>query len=93
MVLSLCRARIPSTHGQITIAYGMKYTAAEAKAAGIINEVCSLERLKTSAIAAANRLAGEGPVLDRKTLTTLKRDLYHDLYQCLNKPVKFYSKL
>ena len=70
---------------------GKKYTAAEAKAAGIINEVCSLERLKTSAIAAANRLAGDG--LDRKTLAALKHDLHRDVYKCLNEPVRLYSKM
>ena len=85
------RARIPSTEHKLAIVLGKKYTAAEAKAAGIINEVCSLERLKTSAIAAANRLAGDG--LDRKTLAVLKHDLHRDIVQNLKEPVRFYSLL
>ena len=85
------RARIPSTEHKLAIVLGKKYTAAEAKAAGIINEVCSLERLQTSAIAAANRLAGDG--LDRKTLAALKHDLHRDIVQNLKEPVRFYSLL
>ena len=51
----------------------------------------SLKELKESAIAAANRLAGDG--LDRKTLATLKRDRCRDVYQALNEPVRLYSML
>ena len=53
-----------------------------------MNEVCSLEELKESAIAAAKRLAGEG--LDRKTLSTIKHDLHRDVYQALMEPVRYY---
>ena len=51
----------------------------------------SLEKLKDSAVAAANRLAGDG--LDRKTLATLKCDLHRDVYRALKEPARFYSNL
>ena len=76
---------------KLAIVLGKRYTAEEAKTAGIVNEVSSLKELKDSAVAAANRLAGDG--LDRKTLATLKHDLYRDVYRALNEPVRFYSLL
>ena len=79
------------TEHKLAMVLGKRYSGAEAKAAGIVNEVSSLENLKDSAIAAANRLAGDG--LDRKTLATMKRDLYRDAYRALNEPVRFYSKM
>ena len=85
------RTQIPVPEYHQTLLLGKRYTAEEAKTAGIINEVSSLEELKDSAIAAANRLAGDG--LDRKTLATLKHDLHRDVYRALNEPVRFYSHL
>ena len=79
------------TEHKLAIALGMRYTAEEARTAGIVDEVSSLEELKDSAIAAANRLAGDG--LDRKTLATLKHDVYRDVYRALNEPVRLYSKM
>ena len=79
------------TEHKLAIVLGKRYTGEEAKAAGIVNEVSSPEELKDSAIAAANKLAGDG--LDRKTLATLKYDLYRDVYRALNEPVRFYSML
>ena len=38
-------------------------------------------------MAAADRLAGGEPGLDRNTLATIKRGLYKDAYTALNKPV------
>ena len=90
MLLSF-RAHLPVTEHKNAIILGKRYTGEEAKMARIVNEVSSLEELKDSAIAAANRLAGDG--LDRKTLATIKRDLYRDVYQALNEPVRFYSKM
>lgn len=87
----MCRARLPMEERHQAIALGKRYTAEEAKAAGIINEVSSLEKLEGSAVAAANRLAGEG--LDRKTLAAIKHDLYYDVYRILNEPVRLYSQL
>ena len=85
------RARLPVTEHKLAIHLGKKYTAEEAKTAGIVNEVSSLEELKDSAVAAANKLAGDG--LDRKTLATIKHDVYRDVYQALNEPVRVYSLL
>ena len=71
---------------------GKRYNGEEAKAAGIVDEVCPPAQLKGTAMAAANKLAGsEG--LDRKTLTTLKRDLYRDVVQALTEPSRMYSLL
>ena len=72
-------------------AASMELVKSVAKAAGIINKVSSPEKLKQSAIGAANKLAGKG--LDRKTLSTLKHDLYRDICQSLAEPIKFYSLL
>ena len=71
---------------------GRRYTGEEARAAGIVDEVAPLDHLKETAISAANRLAGsEG--LDRKTLSTLKRDLYRDVVKALTEPPRVYSLL
>ena len=71
---------------------GKRYTGIEAEAAGIVDEVCPPAQLRDTAIAAAGRLAGsEG--LDRKTLSTLKRDLYRDVVQALTEPSRMYSLL
>ena len=86
-----CRARIPLKEHRLSIVLGKRYTAPEAQAAGIINEVSSLEELKENAIAAANKLAGDG--LDRKTLSALKHDLHKGVYQALMEPARFYSQL
>ena len=91
MQIPIPRTQIPIPEHHQTLILGMQYTAEEAKTAGIVNEVSSLEELKDSAIAAANRLAGDG--LDRKTLATLKHDVYRDVYRALNEPVRFYSRL
>ncbi len=85
------RARIPQSEHIRCIVLGQRYTAPEAKAAGIIQELSSLEKLQETAIATANRLAGDG--LDRTTLSALKYDLYHDICQDLDAPIKFYSML
>ena len=86
-----CRSRIPLQQHNLAIALGQRYTGEEAHRAGIVNEVCSLEELKETAIAAANRLAGEG--LDRLTLSTIKHDLHRDVYKALLEPVMFYARL
>ncbi len=77
------------------MAYGHRFTAEEAKAAGIVQEVSTLEKLKDAAIAAAHRLhvAGAGPALDREAVSTLKQDLYQDVCQSLREPVHLHSKL
>ena len=71
---------------------GKRYTGIEAEAAGIVDEVCPPAQLRDTAIAAAGRLAGsEG--LDRKTLFTLKRDLYRDVVLALSEPPRYYSPI
>ena len=70
---------------------GKRYTGEEAKATGIVDEVCPLAQLRETAIAAAGRLAGQG--LDRRTLSTLKYDLYRDIAQALTEPPRVYSLL
>ena len=89
--MSSSRAIIPVSEHKLAVALGKRYTGEEAKAAGIVNELSSLEELKESALAAAERLAGDG--LDRKSLTTMKLDLYKDVYKALNEPLKFSSKI
>ena len=65
---------------------GKRYTAEEAKAVGIINEVSPLNQLESHAIAAGNRLAGEDG-LDRKTLAAIKHVLYRNCYAALMEPI------
>ena len=76
---------------KLAIALGKRYSGEEAKTAGIIHEVSPIEELKDSAIAAANRLAGDG--LDRKSLATMKLDIHKAVYRALHEPVKFSSKM
>ena len=74
------------------VVLGRKYTAEEAKEAKIIDEVCSMSKLISTAVEAAKRLAGkEG--FDRKTISAIKHDFYRDAYIVLNEPVRFYSRL
>ena len=71
-------------------ALGWRYTAEEAKEAKIIDEVCSLSELEETALAAANRIAGKDG-LDRRMLSSIKRNLYHDTCTTLSESVRFYS--
>ncbi len=89
----LYRARIPQSEHIRCIVLGQRYTAEQAKAAGIVQELSSPEKLMESAIAAAHRLAGSDPPLDRKTLSALKDDLHHDVCRALSEPARFYSHL
>ena len=90
--LLLHRARLPVREHHVAIALGKRYTAEEAKAAGIVNEVSSLDVLEEKAIAAARRFARkEG--LDRKVFSTIKQDLYRDQLRVLREPTRFYSNL
>lgn len=84
-----CKCSQPTLHSAIVLA--RRYTASEAESAGLIDQVCSYQELKKNAIKAANKLTGSG--LDRPTLTTIKRDLYCGIYQLLNEPCYFVSKL
>ena len=74
------------------VVLGRRYTAEEAKESKMVDEVCPMSQLEERALAAANKLAGkEG--LDRRTLTTIKSDLYRDTVAALNEPVRVYSRL
>ena len=86
------RARLPQAELHHAMVLGKRYTAEEAKAVGIVNDVSPLNQLESRAIAAGNRLAGEDG-LDRKTLAAIKHDLYRDVYRILMDPVRFYSQL
>ena len=90
--LFLSRARLPQPQYHSAIILGTKYTAEEALAAQIINEVCPMDQLLDRAIAAGQRLSGEDG-LDRRTLTAIKRDTYRDACKALQEPTRFYSNL
>ena len=81
------RAKVqPPVQSQVILA--KRYGGVDAQAAGIVDEVCPLAELRDTAIAAAGKLAGrEG--LDRRTLVTLKRDLYRDAYCSLSAGVTY----
>lgn len=71
---------------------GKRYSGEEAERAGIVNEVCPPDELRDTAIATACKLAGsEG--LDRRTLSTLKYDLYRDVILALSEPPRYYSPI
>ena len=91
IVFSSVRATLPQKELVQCLVLGRRYTGPEAEAVGIVNESCPLPALRERAIAAASRLAGDG--LDRKTLHTLKKDLYRNVYQMQMEPLKFYSML
>lgn len=71
---------------------GKRYDAEEALSGKVVNEICPVEQLKEKAIAAGQRLAGEGG-LDRKILSSIKHDLYKDTYRALMDSVQLYSTL
>lgn len=83
---------MPHSAQHEAIVLGRRYTAEEALASKMVQEICPVEQLKETAIAAGLRLAGkEG--LDRKVLSTIKQDLYRDAYKSLSGPISFYSNL
>lgn len=90
--LPVFRARLPQAELHTAMVLGKRYTAEEAKAVGIIKEVCPVSQLESRAIAAGNRLAGEDG-LDRTTIAAIKHDLYRDTYRSLMEPVRYYSQL
>ena len=81
-----------ATRAQGSTGTGKRYSGEDALRAGLVDEVAPPGQLRERAVSAADRLAGsEG--LDRKTLSTLKRDLYRDVVQALTEPPRFYSRL
>jgi len=71
---------------------GRRFTAEEALSNSIVQELCPADQLQERAVATALRLAGkEG--LDRKVLSSFKKDLYHDVYISLLGQFYYYSKL
>ena len=90
--ISLHRALLPQSELRYSVVLGRRYTGEEARAAGIVDEVCPLAQLKSVAMAAAVRLAGKDG-LDRKTLSAIKHDLYRDVVRVLSEPTRTYSLL
>ena len=86
------RSRIPHPAQHEAIVLGKRYTAEEALSCKIVQEICPVEQLREKAIAAGLRRAGEDG-LDRKVLSTIKKNLYSDAYGSLREPMKFYSHL
>lgn len=86
------RALLPQQQLRFSVVLGKRYSGDEAKASGIVDDVSPLHKLKTTSIAAATKLAGKDG-LDRRTLTTLKHDLYRNVVQALREPVRMYSLL
>ncbi len=89
---SFLRSKVPHSAQHEAIVLGKRYTAEEALSSKVVQETCPMEQLKEKAIAAGLRLAGKDG-LDRKVLSTIKKDLYHDAYKSLMEPLNFYSSL
>ena len=83
------RATLPQPTLHKAAVLGLRYTAEEAKEAGIVDEVCPMSKLEEIALSAAVRLAGKDG-LDRRILSAIKRDLYRDMCTVLNESVQFY---
>ena len=83
------RAKLPQPTLHKAVVLGLRYTAEEAKEAGIVDEVCPVSKLEETALSAAMRLAGRDG-LDRSTLSSIKQDLYRDTCTILNESVQFY---
>ena len=90
--VSISRARLQQRHHKAILVLGKRYGGVEACTAGIVDAVCLPAELRDSAITTACRLAGSQG-LDRRTLSTLKHDLYRDVVQSLSEPPRFYSLL
>lgn len=81
----------PSVLSQVVLA--RRFSGEEAAVAGIVHEVCPLGDLTDRAIAVAGKLTSGGG-LDRRTLSTLKHDLYKDAYTALSNGISYaHSKL
>jgi enoyl-CoA hydratase/carnithine racemase len=90
-LIGMTKSLLPQQEVRRSVVLGQRYTGEEAKAAGIVDEVCPLAELRDTAITAAVRLAGQG--LDRRTLSTLKYDLHREIVQALTEPPRMYSLL
>ncbi|KAL5466837.1 hypothetical protein EMCRGX_G030988 [Ephydatia muelleri] len=90
-LIDLAKIRIPKDEHTRAIVLGHKYTAEEAKLAGLIKDCCPLEDLENRAKALAVTLSSGKP--DRQTMSVIKTDLYHDVYTTLMQPIRNYSRL
>ena len=83
------RTKVPvSTLSQAILA--RRYGGEEAEQAGIVHEVCSATEMAARAAAAAERLTRSGQkYLDRRTLATLKQDLYREAYTTLSDGISY----
>ena len=66
-----------------------RFSGEEAKAAGIVHEVCPEGEMMDRAVAAASKLQASKQLLDRRTLSTLKSDLYRDAYTALSEGISY----
>lgn len=89
--IDLAKVRIPKDEHTRAIVLGHKYTAEEAKLAGLIKDCCPLEELEVRAKALALVMSSGKP--DRQTMSVIKTDLYHDVYTTLMQPIRNYSRL
>ena len=73
------------------IVLGHKYTAEEAKAAGLTEDCCNPKDLVDRAKNLAVTLSQDRP--DRHTLSLIKTDLFHELHMSLMQPIRMHSRL
>ena len=85
-----CRSKLPQPAFHLAVATSHRYTGAEGKKAGFIQQTASSQELVCAARRVGAELAGEH---DRRTLRIMKHDLYHELCQTLTEPCCFLSKL
>ena len=86
----LLRAKVPvETRDQVILA--RRFTGEEARATGLVHEVCSGPHMTESALSAAARLTDGKPhqQLHRETLATIKRQLYSDTHDALSRGISF----
>jgi enoyl-CoA hydratase/carnithine racemase len=89
--IELAKARLPQREHRLAVVLGKRYSGEEAEKAGIVDELSPPDELRAAAIAAAGRLAGQG--LDRRSLSTLKYDLYRDIAVAMAEPPRYYSPI
>jgi len=75
MMSALCVAKLPTLTSHEAMTTGRRYTAEEAKAAGIVHTICPEAEVLPEAAALAKKYGGKTPA----TLGTIKRDMYRQV--------------
>ena len=83
------RRRVPVTTAHDVLVLGRRFTAPEAKEAGVVHATCAQDRLIQEAVAAAHRFKG----IPRQDLSATKEAMYADYIKIVSANRAAASKL